>query len=567
MTDDHPTEAPSSPLPSGAAVTGTEPDDPAAGSGLGARQRNGGRVRTRVPAIVWWMVALHVTVLGAYSILLPTFRAPDEAQHVDLAHFWSTDFDYPAWDDRLVADGVRNAEGQLRPRSRSAHLTAQAARPKDERASFEQLDEVPIPNIRNQLAQHPPLYYIVAGTAERATEVVIGDPDFVVETWFYRLVSIAMVAPLPYVIWRASRLLELPEPVAVGAMLLPLAFPQYLHIGASVNNDNLQYLATWLMAPIVLRVARGDLAWRTMALAGVLSGIGLLTKAFAFVIPAWMACALLLVLLRQGRAALPGVVRAGLVYAVPAMALGGWWWVRNVVLYGSLMPTRYFDLVEQLPRGDFDPVDYMGRWMSVTVRRVWGDFGYFDTHIPSTAVTIATTIAAVTLLVGVVGRDRVAGTKSGDRLLLLVPLPLLMAMQLQTALRTYLDSGQYAALQGRYWFGALAPAAILISLGAAKALGWLWRWLPLVVLAAIVVMQGLALSTILGFYWGAPGSAMADRLRAVVAWAPVPGELVGVAFAAGAIVGGAALVEIGRVVRRGGRRDVVQTDPGPAPLS
>jgi hypothetical protein len=43
--------------------------------------------------------------------------------------------------------------------------------------------------------------------------------------------------------------------------------------------------------------------------------------------------------------------------------------------------------------------------------------------------------------------------------------------------------------------------------------------------------------------------------------------LVGVAFAAGAIVGGAALVEIGRVVRRGGRRDVVQTDPGPAPLS
>ena len=567
MTDDQPTDAPAVAPESDVAVTGAAPGDPVTGDGPGAREPHGGRVRTRVPAIVWWMVALHVVALGAYSILLPTFRAPDEAQHVDLAHHWSTDFDHPAWNDHTVADGVRNSEGQLHPRSGSAHLTAQEATPKDERASIEQLDEIPSRDIPNLIAQHPPLYYIVAGTAERAVEVVVGDPDFVLEVWFYRLISIAMVAPLPYVIWKASGLLGLPEPVAVGAMLLPLAFPQYLHIGASVNNDNLQYLATWLMLPIVLRVARGDLAGRTMVVAGVVSGVGLLTKAFTFVIPAWVACALLLVLLRQGRAALPRIGRAGLVYAVPAMALGGWWWVRNVVLYGSLMPTRYFDLVEHVPRGDFDPVDFVGKWITVTVRRLWGDFGYFDTRIPSIAVTAATTVAAVALLVGVAGRDRVAGTKLGDRLLLLVPLLLLMAMQLQTAIRSYLDSGLYAALQGRYWFGALAPAAILIALGAAKALGSRRHWWPLIVLAAVAVMQALALSTILGFYWGAPGSAMTDRLRAVVAWAPVPGELIAVAVAVGAIAGGAALVEVGRVVRRGPGGDAVTTDLEPTPVS
>jgi small subunit ribosomal protein S36 len=517
--------------------------------------------RTRVPRIVWWIVALHVTVLGAYSILLPTYRAPDEPLHVDLAHHWSTDFDYPAWDDRSTADGVINSLFLVRFPGRAAHLTAEEATPKDERPSYEDLDKTPSVGGFNQLPQHPPLYYAVAGTVERAAEVVIGDPDFQVETWFYRLVSIAMVAPLPFLIWKAARVIALPEPVTVAAMLIPLAIPQYLHIGASVNNDNLQYLATWLLTPIALRVARGDLTTRTMVLAGAVTGIGLFAKAFSFVIPVWMGCALALALVRLGRAALPRVVRAGLVYSVPAMLLGGWWWVRNVVVYGSLMPTRYFDMVQPVPRGDLHIVDYLNKWITGTIRRFWGDFGYFDTRIPFTAVTVATTVSVVLLLVALVGRDRVADTRLGDRLLLFAPLVLLMAMQLQTALGTYLENGQYAALQGRYWFGALAPLAILLALGAAKLLRSFQRWLPLGVLAAAAVMQGLALSAIFGFYWGAPGAAFSARLRAMIAWAPVPGEVIALAATAGALIGVAAAVEIVRLVLRDRGDGVAGTSP------
>jgi small subunit ribosomal protein S36 len=502
-------------------------------------------------------------VLGAYSILLPTYRAPDEPLHVDLAHHWSTDFDYPAWDSRDTGDDVINSLFLVRFPGRSAHLTAEEATPKDERPSFEDLGQTPSVGGVNHIANHPPLYYVIAGTAERATEIVIGDPDFQLETWFYRLVSIVMVAPLPFVIWKASRVIGLPDPVAVAAMLIPLAIPQYLHIGASVNNDNLQFLTTWLMTPIVLRVARGDLTTRTMVGAGVVTGIGLFSKAFTFVIPVWMGCALALVLLRLGRAAMPRVVRAGLVYSVPTMLLGGWWWVRNVVLYGSLMPTRYFDIVAPVPRGRLDIVDYLRQWITATIRRFWGDFGYFDTRIPSTAVTIATAVCVVALLAGLIGRDRVAGTKAGDRLLLLAPLPLLMAMQLQTALSTYLKDGQYAALQGRYWFGALAPLTLLLALGAAKLLRSFQRWLPLGVLAAAAVMQGLAVAAIFRFYWGAPGAALSARLRAMVAWAPVPGEVIAAATIVGAIVAVAAVFEVGRVIVRS-RREATAAPLGAA---
>lgn len=59
----------------------------------------------RMPAIVWTVTALHVTAFLAYSILVPTYRAPDEPLHVDLAHDVSEELDYPAWDERDTGSG------------------------------------------------------------------------------------------------------------------------------------------------------------------------------------------------------------------------------------------------------------------------------------------------------------------------------------------------------------------------------------------------------------------------------------------------------------------------------
>jgi len=52
-------------------------DDPGTAAAETAVERQATRPRQRNPRVVWWVVALHVAVLGAYSILLPTYRAPD----------------------------------------------------------------------------------------------------------------------------------------------------------------------------------------------------------------------------------------------------------------------------------------------------------------------------------------------------------------------------------------------------------------------------------------------------------------------------------------------------------
>jgi len=76
-------------------------------------------------------------------------------------------------------------------------------------------------------------------------------------------------------------------------------------------------------------------------------------------------------------------------------------------------------------------------------------------------------------------------------------------------------------------------ADVTITLGLANVFRGRVRWMPLGVFGGTIAMNVVAVSTILGFYWGGPRSGLATRVRAVVAWAPMQGEV----LVAGAVVG------------------------------
>ena len=151
----------------------------------------------------------------------------------------------------------------------------------------------------------------------------------------------------------------------------------------------------------------------------------------------------------------------------------------------------------------------------------------------------------VGLVVACARRDRVAGSPIANRLLLAAPIILLVVLQFTLALRAYVLLGRMPGLQGRYWFGALAALAVIVALGLANLLRRGTRWLPLAVLTGAAAMNVLAVKTILGFYWGAPGSAITSRVRAAVAWAPLQGEVLVVGAAVGAVI---AVVTLGHLV-------------------
>lgn len=510
-----------------------------------ASGRSNKRAVPPIPSVIWWITALHVSLLLAYSVLLPTYRAPDEPLHVDLAHVFSDELRYPAWDEGSTGAGIQKSLSLMRFGQRSAHLTAEQAVPKDERPSIEELEGDREPQGINQQSQHPPLYYALTGTTMRVIEGVVGDPvgSFALETWVYRLMGLLLVAPLPLIIWRIGSVLGVHSTVGVAAALVPLGIPQLTHIGSSVTNDTLAMLLFWALTPVVIRVADGALRPRTAALGGALTGLALFTKGFGTLMVPWMAVALGIALLRQGRAAWRAVATSGAVFLATSTVFGGWWWIRDLVLYGEFGPSRFDQLVrDHEGAGGF--LTFLDTWGTQTTWRFWGDFGWYDTRLPGTVIVAATLVCVALIAVALASRHRMVASPLGNRVLLLMPLVLLVVSQFQVAYSEHQRTSLFPGLQGRYWFGAIAAMSPLIALGLGTLMRRRLRWVPVVVLGGVAAMQILAVSVLLGFYWGEPHSALADRLRAVVAWTPLPGELIGVGAIAAALIAATTVAQV-----------------------
>lgn len=503
-----------------------------------------GRLRTQVravPTVIWCVVGAYIALLLTYSIIVPTYQAPDEHLHVSLSHDIAEGRGYPRWDEGRINVGVQQSLSLAefsRGRNtgpRAGHLTPEEALPKGERPSIEELRAGELPgddvNHINQLSQHPPLYYVASGTLLRGTQALVGDSDwsFDVETWYLRLLSIALIAPLPLIIWRSTSLLRLPPSVGVAATLVPLAIPQLLHIGSTANNDSLAFLLFWLMTPSLIHIARGQLGLRRALLAGVVTGLALLTKGYAIVLPPLILAAYGCAIWRQLRDRLkPTIVAAG-AYLATTIAVGGWWWLRNIVRYGEPIPSQHSAQVPAREGVELDILEFLNRWSVDTTRAFWGKFGWLNVPIPGVATFLATVVGVGAIALACKRTDRVASLAWPLRLLLLLPLPLLWAAHIATVLPSHLRSGLWGGLQGRYWFSAVATLSILIALGVAQLVKQRRQnWLPLSVLAATGVMNVTAALSILGFYWGRPEGSLVDRLDALVAWAPLPGELLGV---------------------------------------
>jgi 4-amino-4-deoxy-L-arabinose transferase-like glycosyltransferase len=537
-------------------------------------ERDRHRIGGGIPPIAWAVTATYLVVLLAYSVLLPTYRGPDEPHHVDLIRLVSQELTYPDWDARRVDPAITESWAIVRFGDGSRHLTRDEAPPRLARPSLDELGHTREASHVNQLPQHPPLYYALVGGGTRALESIVpGSPlgSFEREVWVYRVAGILMLVPLPLVIWVTARRLDLPAPVATAAMLLPLAVPQVTYMGAVVNNDSLLLLLAWLHMPLIIRIADGDLRPRVALLTGILTGLALLTKGNALVLPilGFAAIGIGWRRLRTSHGHGEQALGASAIYGLTSMALGGWWWVRNVVLFGQLAPSTEYDRLGVAEGFTPDIGEFLHAWAYRTNMRFWGDFGWrgFALPLPWIVVAVATIVALGVLLLAFLRRP--FGVDLTTRALLLAPWMLFAAFAAINAWRLYSRSGETPLLQGRYWFGGMVGIALLIALGAGIAMGRRFRALPVLAMGAVAAMQIIAVLTILGFYWGPPDGSRVEQARAAVAWNPLPGPLVGIGGVIGIAVIGLLVFLVMRAVAGSrvalpfrSRRPSVSTSPG-----
>ena len=421
-----------------------------------------GRSRRAVRIICGVWVAL----LLAWSVLLPTYRSADEVNHVSAAIALSETDSWPGFKrlfhvdqvvDTLEAAGYRahppRGVGNYYP------LPADGAEPRETRQPFLHPGEAVTLLHVNGIGQHPPGYYGLLALVDRALPA---DTPYTTTVWMFRLVSVLLMAPLPWLLAATARRLGADPPAVVVMAVVPFLIPQLGALGGAVNNDNLLIVACAVVAWLSTRIATGDLSGRTAVGAGLALAAALLAKAFGLVFVPVLVAAYLLAAVRARTWRVPAV---RLLTAGSLALLGAWWWLRNVLVFGQLQPAGHLARLD-VPLDPGSAVDdYLLAAWNLIPMRFWATLSIKPGSPFPPAVTSVLSIALLAAMVLFVVRRRSFLARRADALLLLAPFVLCAVVLVSSTWELFLATGFPRGLQGRYLFAGISGVAAALGLG------------------------------------------------------------------------------------------------------
>ncbi|MEX1021480.1 MAG: glycosyltransferase family 39 protein [Litorilinea sp.] len=203
-------------------------------------------------------------------------------------------------------------------------------------------------------------------------------------------------------LWALYATARLAFPHLAKIALLALAsaawLPQFVFLSASFTNDTLVIalasLTVYWLARLVARAATTSdpIRWWEWGVLGVLLGLAALSKLQGLGL--WLLAALVGGLIAGYRRDWRVLLRAALPVAVPALLIAGWWYWRNITLYGDWTG---LDHLAAITGARTTPLTWGGWWHEFRGLRysAWGLFGWFNLLLP---VWIYTLLDGVTLL-------------------------------------------------------------------------------------------------------------------------------------------------------------------------
>lgn len=401
-------------------------------------------------------------VAGWYSTAIPLGEGPDEPGHAEYGFFL-------AREGRLPDQRLKEVPGEGHQPPLAYWLLQPAAR------------LVPPEARRVVLANNP--RWLWAGGDQAAA---FGWRS--VDRWPYRgdvlawhalrLISVLCGMATLLLTFGIGRRLGLPWWTAWGGAALLAVWPQFVFHSALVSNDPL----LWTLTALTLWLLLDPLPGRWWgAQIGLVLGAALLTKQSALMLVPLVAVGLWA--RSRGTKKWPtSLWRTAIQAGLGALLVAGWWYGRNLALYGDLFGLAAYK--GEFASTTFSPTS-LADWREAL--RLLGSslvayFGWMNVPAPSWAYWLAGGIVAATLA----GYARSAHVNraqpSGQRLVLIAwSLPVLTLLW---TLLFALISGQ-VGWQGRF----VLPAAPVLALGLAAGLARLFRrdlalWLALALLTA-----------------------------------------------------------------------------------
>ncbi|MCC7209190.1 MAG: glycosyltransferase family 39 protein [Anaerolineae bacterium] len=308
------------------------------------------------------------------------------------------------------------------------------------------------------------------------------------------------------------------------ALAVVAFWPQFAYLSATLNNDNLLIFLGTATLYALLRLQRdGPGQGRAVAL-GIVTGAALLTKVSAL----FLIFPVAYVFLRDRR-----LWRALPVAGALAAAVAGWWYVRNVTLYGD--PTAMQAMLrawqgETIGQSTLNLDARLDR-LEYSFRTLWATFGQGAVPVGPALYVLYDVLTALILggvLLSVAHWLRERRRMALPRLLRRRITLLLWFGAAWVGALLYTSATMWSGTQGRYLLPAIAAWGALAGLGAG-------RWPPVRARAVMgygmaVVLFAAALACVIGYFLPAylPLPAQTEPGR-VLRWPTgAPAELVGV---------------------------------------
>jgi 4-amino-4-deoxy-L-arabinose transferase-like glycosyltransferase len=481
-----------------------------------------------VPRVMWAITGLWLCLLLGASLLWPMSEGYDEAQHIDMA------YDYSAQPFHFYAPGRL-------PLTRAISIAVDTTPRYPPTEPFGDIPDLPRaarpslaamgghsfqPGSLNQMEQHPPLYYWLEAGVLSVPGVAGLSWDL--QVWLMRLLSVAMLAPLPLLCWASTRRLLLAQSrrapsspdaasrLAVLAGVLPLTVPNLIRDGSSVTNDALLILTTSVLLYMLTRVLTGDLTLRTACGVALSVAAALWTKGFSLVMPPVILAAYLVGGWRRRWRPLVKALAA----VVAGVAVGAAWWVRNVVAYGVVQPDGFgphgANLLYGKPDNHGTITAFIPQFLHDFAMRIWGGIGIPDAPSPGPVVIWGwLALVGVGVLVAVLVGPAAARRR---QVILLAATALVVALVAygSWAVFKHWSHGTHGT-QGRYIYQTL------VAVFAVSTIGWIRllrprraRWAPPIVLAAALATNAAAWLLILRS-WYRPQPPAPSAVAAIVA--------------------------------------------------
>lgn len=122
---------------------------------------------------------------------------------------------------------------------------------------------------------------------------------------------------------------------ALLAMAIVAFNPQFLLVASGVNNDNLVTPLATLGLLLLGRIWQRELSARRVIVLGVIGGLAGLSKLSGWLLLVLAMVVILIIICRSSRRRIAKAAGFGALLALPALAVGGWWFWRNWRLYGD----------------------------------------------------------------------------------------------------------------------------------------------------------------------------------------------------------------------------------------